>query len=327
MASRGNNNAVISTTEMSTAGSKAGLRVASKMATNASKNAPNASKNATEVTCNRSNRQQQLEQPAAPTTGATGGNRSRNAWGDEARRKQIEATLHRDHWDCVPEYAEYATGKGENNGGRSVTAASGAVSGGVTGGPSRMGSGVGVGGVGGRPKKEVMKKKSDKNLKALALIMTIGKELHFSSDERIHLSTMFVRNFGAEKHPGLKLYAIDARGFQRIMHATFGITNEKIIEGSSVCLSVRPSLRTCIVSFIFNVKVPSVSDRLVFPLRPRFKSPLSMAGLFRVFDFAGNNIVSEPEWIRGLSIFVRGKFEERLNVVWQVGQRLDKNFD
>ena len=52
-----------------------------------------------------------------------------------------------------------------------------------------------------------------------------------------------------------------------------------------------------------------------------------MAGLFRVFDFAGNNIVSEPEWIRGLSIFVRGKFEERLNVVWQVGQRLDKNFD
>jgi len=271
MASRGNNNAVISTTEMSTAGSKAGLRVASKMATNASKNAPNASKNATEVTCNRSNRQQQLEQPAAPTTGATGGNRSRNAWGDEARRKQIEATLHRDHWDCVPEYAEYATGKGENNGGRSVTAASGAVSGGVTGGPSRMGSGVGVGGVGGRPKKEVMKKKSDKNLKALALIMTIGKELHFSSDERIHLSTMFVRNFGAEKHPGLKLYAIDARGFQRIMHATFGITNEKIIEG-----------------------------------------------LFRVFDFAGNNIVSEPEWIRGLSIFVRGKFEERLNVVWQV---------
>ena len=121
-----------------------------------------------------------------------------------------------------------------------------APSGPVSGAPSRMasGGGVGSGGVGvagGKPKKEVLKKKSDKNLKALALIQTIGKEFHFSSDERIHLSTMFVRNFGAEKHPGLKLYAIDARGFQRIMHATFGITNEKIIEGSS---SVRLSVRT-----------------------------------------------------------------------------------
>ena len=79
-----------------------------------------------------------------------------------------------------------------------------------------------------------MKKKSDKNLKALKVIQTIGKNNHFSSDERIHLCTMFVRNFGAEKHPGLKLNSIDARGFQRIMHATFGITNEKIIEGGGI---------------------------------------------------------------------------------------------
>ena len=43
------------------------------------------------------------------------------------------------------------------------------------------------------------------------------------------------------------------------------------------------------------------------------------SGLFRFFDFAGNNIITEPEWIRGLSLFVRGKFEERLQIVWTVG--------
>ena len=68
--------------------------------------------------------------------------------------------------------------------------------------------------------------------------MSIGKSSHFSSDERIHLSTMFARNFGAEKHYGLKILFIDSRSFQRIMHATFGITNEKIIEGCRVALNV-----------------------------------------------------------------------------------------
>lgn len=190
----------------------------------------------------------------------TNANVNTNAWGDESRMRQIETTLHKDHWECVPEYKQaLAKEKG-----------SGDSSGGAGKGKGEASSG-GAGGAGSKPKKEVMKKKSDKNLKALKVIQTIGKNNHFSSDERIHLCTMFVRNFGAEKHPGLKLNSIDARGFQRIMHATFGITNEKIIEG-----------------------------------------------LFRAFDFAGNNIITEPEWIRGLSLFVRGKFEERLQIVWQV---------
>ena len=139
-----------------------------------------------------------------------------NAWGDDERMRQIESRLHRDHWECVPEYKQAMAkekGSGDSGaGGRATTPAAAAAA-------------------AAKPKKEVMKKKSDKNLKALKVIETIGKNSHFSSDERIHLATMFVNNFGAEKHPGLKLFAIDARSFQRIMHATFGITNEKIIEG------------------------------------------------------------------------------------------------
>jgi len=185
------------------------------------------------------------------------GNKNKNAWGDQERMAQIEATLNKDHWGCVPEYkeniAKFQDSVDTGRGGKGAKKSSAEP------------------GTGKKPKKEVLKKKSDKNLKALAMIQTIGKSSHFSSDERIHLSAMFVRNFGAEKHPGLKLYCIDGRGFQRIMHATFGITNEKIIEG-----------------------------------------------LFRTFDFAGNNTITEPEWIRGLSLFIRGKFEERLQVVWTV---------
>ena len=50
-----------------------------------------------------------------------------------------------------------------------------------------------------------------------------------------------------------------------------------------------------------------------------FQTGKKNSGLFRFFDFAGNNIITEPEWIRGLSLFVRGKFEERLQIVWTVG--------
>lgn len=181
------------------------------------------------------------------------GNVNLNAWGDDDRMRQVETTLQKPHWECVPEYKETLDkNKSSLDSGKKK--------------PVRAG-GQDIR----QAKSHLMKKKSDKNLKALALIQSIGKNSHFSSDERIHLSTMFVQNFGAEKHPGLKLYCLDSRSFQRIMHATFGITNEKIIEG-----------------------------------------------LYRVFDFAGNNLITEPEWIRGLSLFVRGKFEERLQVVWQV---------
>jgi len=179
-----------------------------------------------------------------------------NAWGDEERMRQVEGRLHKDHWDCIPEYKETMTKQWGSGDAVKASAVSG---------------GAGGKGSGGNPRSSVMKKKSDKNLKALALINAIEKTNHFSSDERDHLAAMFARNFGAEKHPGLKLLCIDSRSFQRIMHATFGITNEKIIEG-----------------------------------------------LFRAFDFAGNNLITEPEWIRGLSFFVRGKFEERLQIVWTV---------
>ena len=80
MGTRVNNMPATSTTEMSTAGSKV---VVAAEKTNASKNAASEA-----AAGNRTNRQPQ-EQPAAGT-GPTGGNRSQNAWGDEARRCERE---------------------------------------------------------------------------------------------------------------------------------------------------------------------------------------------------------------------------------------------
>jgi len=173
-----------------------------------------------------------------------------NAWGDAARMREIEGKLHPDHWQCVPEYKE--TMGSDQRGTDDVVS-------------GRKDSG------GKNEKKGVMKKKSDKNLKALAVIQSILKDHKFTSEERMQLSKMFTKNFGAERHAGLKLLVLDARKFQRIMHATFGITHEKILEG-----------------------------------------------LFRAFDYTGNNCLSEPEWVRGLSIFIRGSFQQRLEFVWTV---------